>query len=57
MPKEKQNSAAGLFIPAGFFLGFGLGFIFDNIPAGIFGGLGLGFFLYAIIENFKKKSK
>lgn len=44
--KEKSNAA--LFIPAGLFIGFGLGFVFNNIPAGIFGGLGLGFLLFAI---------
>jgi uncharacterized membrane protein len=54
MAREKKSEDAAIFIPAGLFLGFGLGFIFDNIPAGIFGGLGLGFFLYAIVKNLKK---
>lgn len=55
MPKtEKKSDSAGLFIPAGFFLGFGLGFVFNNIPAGIFGGLGVGFLLYAILKMMKK---
>jgi len=50
MPEEtkKEKSNAALFIPAGLFLGFGLGFVFNNIPAGMFGGLGVGFFLFAI---------
>ena len=56
MPREKKQGkdAGGLFIPAGLFLGFGLGFIFNNIPAGIFGGLGAGFFLFAVVTVFKK---
>ncbi len=53
MLKEK-NDASGLFIPAGLFLGFALGFIFNNIPAGIFGGMGVGFLLFALVKNFKK---
>jgi len=45
---KKDKSNAALFIPAGLFLGFGLGFVFNNIPAGMFGGLGVGFFLFAV---------
>lgn len=52
--KEKKSDYAGLFIPAGLFIGFGLGFVFDNVPAGMFGGLGLGFLLFAIVKIFKK---
>jgi len=54
MAKKNDKGAAGLFIPAGLFIGFGLGFVFDNIPAGIFGGLGVGFLLFAITVVFKK---
>lgn len=57
MPKEKEDEmkkAAGLFIPAGLFIGFAVGFLIDNIPAGIFGGLGIGFLLFAIVAVFKK---
>jgi len=45
---KKEKSNAAFFIPAGFFLGFGLGFAFNNIPAGMFAGLGVGFFLFAV---------
>jgi len=50
MPKQKSErmKAAGLLIPAGLFLGFAWGFIYNNLPAGIFGGLGVGFLLFAI---------
>jgi hypothetical protein len=52
--EKEKNGEAALFIPAGFFLGFGLGFVFNNIPAGMFGGLGVGFFLFAIATIMKK---
>ena len=57
MPKQnKQNykDAAGLFIPAGLFIGVGLGFIFNNLPAGMFGGLGVGFLLFAVAKMMSK---
>jgi hypothetical protein len=57
MPRENKkdyDDSAGIFIPAGLFLGFALGFIYNNIPAGIFGGLGLGFLLFGIVKTFKK---
>ncbi len=43
---QKNDSPAGIFIPAGLFIGFALGFIYGNLPAGIFGGLGVGFLLF-----------
>ncbi|MCG2694026.1 hypothetical protein L6259_02005 [Candidatus Parcubacteria bacterium] len=48
------KGAGGIFIPAGLFLGFGVGFLIENIPAGIFLGFGVGFFLYAVTVVFKK---
>ena len=50
MPKreEEKNRAASIFIPAGLFIGFAVGFLVDNIPFGIFGGLGTGFLMYAL---------
>ncbi|MDD4878748.1 MAG: hypothetical protein PHO02_07010 [Candidatus Nanoarchaeia archaeon] len=53
--QKKKDNAAGLFIPAGFFLGFGVGFAVDNIPAGMFVGLGAGFFMYAIANYMSRK--
>jgi len=52
--KKEKNGAAGLFIPAGLFIGFGIGFIINNIPAGMFAGLGFGFLLFAIALLMKK---
>lgn len=54
MIKDRGDSS-GLFIPAGLFIGFALGFIFQNIPAGIFGGLGVGFLLFAVFKNLRKE--
>jgi hypothetical protein len=53
MAKEKKSENGAIFIPACFFLGFGLGFAFNNIPAGMFAGLGLGFFLFAVVKVWK----
>jgi len=52
--KKKNEEAGGLFIPAGLFLGMGLGFFYGNIAAGIFGGLGAGFLLFAVSMLIKK---
>ena len=48
------KSKGSLFIPAGFFLGFGIGFFIGNIPAGMFIGFGAGFFLFAVASVFGK---
>lgn len=45
MSKEpkKQKGVSGLAIPAGIFIGMGVGFLVDHLTAGIFLGLGGGF--------------
>ena len=52
--KHSEDDRSGLFIPAGLFVGMGVGFITNQIVGGIFLGLGLGFFGMAI--NRKKKT-
>jgi len=47
--KKDRKGSGALFIPAGLLLGFGIGFLYNNIPAGMFIGLGAGFALFAII--------
>lgn len=58
MAKEKKDgkSVAELFIPAGLFLGMGLGFAFGNYPAWMFAGLGAGFAAFAIMLLIEKRS-
>lgn len=52
--EEKKHGDAGVFVPAGLFIGFAVGFLINNIPVGIFGGLGLGFLLMGIASMSKK---
>ena len=52
--EDKKKSIGALFIPAGLFIGFGIGFLVDNVPAGMFLGLGAGFAAFAISLLFKK---
>ncbi len=53
--KKKEGNIGGLFIPAGLFIGMGMGFITGNLPAWLFIGLGAGFFCFAISSYFEKK--
>ncbi len=45
---KMQWSVAGVEMPAGLFIGTGVGFLIDNITAGIFLGLGGGFLVMLI---------
>ena len=40
---KKRKGVTGLAIPAGLFIGMGVGFLVDNITAGVMLGLGGGF--------------
>ncbi len=46
--QKKQWNITGVAIPAGLFIGMGIGFLVDNITAGIFLGLGGGFLVMLI---------
>lgn len=46
--EKKDKGKGGLFIPAGLFIGMGIGFLTDNLVAGMFIGLGAGFAAFAI---------
>jgi len=46
--KKDKKSMAGIFIPAGLFVGMGIGFLVDQLIAGLFIGLGAGFTAYAV---------
>jgi hypothetical protein len=52
---DKKEDNTGLFIPAGLFLGLGIGFIADQVVGGLFVGLGVGFVGLAIARIFSKK--
>lgn len=45
---KKKKDIAGLFIPAGLFLGMGIGWLFGHLVPGLFIGLGVGFAAMAI---------
>jgi hypothetical protein len=53
--KDKKMVAGGIFIPAGIFLGMGIGWIFDYLVQGMFIGLGAGFLGLAIITFMGRK--
>ena len=47
--KAKRRGASALFIPAGLFIGMGIGWLFDSLVQGMFIGLGCGFLVFAIV--------
>lgn len=47
--ESKRKGASGLFIPAGLFIGMGIGWAFDYLVQGMFIGLGAGFLLFALV--------
>ena len=53
MKKSKKDDRSGLFIPAGIFLGMGVGFVIDQLVGGLFIGLGLGFLGMALAKKNK----
>ena len=53
-PKRKKEDPTGLAIPAGLFIGMGIGFITDQFVAWMFIGLGAGF-LFMLLSRFVHK--
>ncbi len=47
---KKQKGVSGLAIPAGLFIGMGIGFAVDHLVAGLFIGLGCGFLVMLIVR-------
>ena len=47
---KKHKGVSGVAIPAGLFIGMGIGFLVGNITAGIFLGLGSGFLVMLIVR-------
>jgi hypothetical protein len=49
-PPKKQKGVSGVAIPAGLFIGLGVGFLINNVVAGLFLGLGAGFLVMLIVR-------
>ena len=47
---KKQKGVSGVAIPAGLFIGMGIGFLTDELVAGIFLGLGGGFLIMLLVR-------
>jgi len=45
---KKHKGVSGVAIPAGLFIGMGIGFALDELVAGLFIGLGAGFLIMLI---------
>ena len=52
--KSKRKDYAGIFIPAGLFIGMGIGFATDSFISWMFIGLGAGFLLFALVLVFMR---
>ncbi|UCH42691.1 MAG: hypothetical protein JSW16_07760 [Dehalococcoidales bacterium] len=46
--KDKWRTAGGLFIPAGLFMGIGLGWALGYLVQGLLIGMGAGFLLFGL---------
>ena len=47
---KKHKGVSGVAIPAGLFIGMGIGFAIDELVAGLFIGLGAGFLIMLIVR-------
>ncbi len=52
--RKTKDDRSGLFVPAGLFIGMGLGFFLDQLVGGIFVGLGAGFLAMALARGMGK---
>ena len=48
-PKKSRKGASALFIPAGLFIGMGIGFAVSNLVPWLFIGIGAGFLAFALV--------
>jgi hypothetical protein len=49
LKKSKTRIAGGLFIPAGLFIGMGIGWALGHLVEGLLIGIGAGFLVFAIV--------
>ena len=47
---KKNKGVSGVAIPAGLFIGMGIGFLMDELVAGLFLGLGGGFLIMLLVR-------
>lgn len=52
---NKKENTFGVFVPAGLFIGMGIGFLLNQIVPWLFLGLGFGFLVMAIARMMKKR--
>lgn len=55
LKKFHKKDDVGIAIPAGLFIGMGIGFLTDNLVAWMFIGLGVGFLFMLLAILLKKK--
>jgi hypothetical protein len=53
--RKKDDGIAGFSVPAGIFLGLGLGFLFGNLVGWMFVGLGSGFVVMMFLKFLLKE--
>ena len=53
--KKHKNGTEGIAIPAGLFIGMGIGFLTGSLVAWMFIGLGVGFLFMFLATLLKKK--
>ncbi len=53
--EKKKDNPEGLAIPAGLFIGFGIGFMTNQLVPWMFIGLGVGFLLMLLLSLTRKK--
>ena len=47
--RDRRYTAGGLFIPAGLFIGMGIGWALDYLVQGVIVGLGVGLLLFGVV--------
>ena len=47
---KKRWEVSGVFVPAGLFIGMGLGLLFGHMVVGLFVGLGAGLLVMALVH-------
>jgi hypothetical protein len=52
---KKKKDAEDLAVPAGIFIGLGIGLITGQVAGGVLIGLGAGFFFMMIVKLIRKK--